>query len=329
MKAFLFLLLVSSALYAQDGRYMLNGQNVFVPKLGSREALGVHTRFTGVISQLFNRPGEFHGPNCYNTSLISSGLWNNSKKRYVSPEEFEALLKNNYRQVSAPAYGDVIVYDARSSRGHASFYLGDNLVFHKKSYGTQYHYSIVESDKVGVVEENEWVPGPVDDSSLQMNWPELGKTPKDYYRLTSKYLPKIEPRFDSFLTGMEKALEKDLNTWAIGRRWGMVGEYLLDSVLTYARAQRVNRYTEGLILSIKDQVYVMIEETHFKSNRSTSKILKEICIPEEKDQVLNFIREFARIQNKDPRKVEEAIKKLEEQDRSRCSLRVDAVLSKI
>lgn len=329
MKKFLVLLFVSSSLYAQDGRYTLNGRNIFVPKLGSKEALTPHPRFNAVITKLFNRPGEFHGPNCYNTSLITSGLWDNSKKRYVSPEEFESILKNNFREVPNPSYGDIIVYDAKRSRGHAAFYLGDNLVFHKKSFGTHYHYRIVESDRVGVVEENEWTPGPVDDSSMQMNWPELGGFPKSYYRLTSRYLPKIDPRFDSLLTSMEKALEADLKVWAMGKKWGMVGEYFMDALISYARSQKVNKYTEGLIISMKDQLYVMIEEMYFKRARSASRVLEEICLPEDTSQLFGFIRELGKIQNKPSQKVEEAIKKLSEQDRSRCSLRVDAVLSKI
>lgn len=329
MKKLLFLLLLSSTLHAQDGRYMLNGRNIFVPKLGSKEALTPHPRLNGVISKLFNRPGEFHGPNCYNTSLIASGLWSNSKKRYVSPEEFESILKNNFKEVSNPNYGDVIVYDAKMSRGHAAFFLGDNLVFHKKSFGTHYHYRIVESDKVGVVEENEWVPGPMDDSSMQMDWPELGKKPKSYYRLTSRYLPKIDSRFDRLLTEMEKTLEADLKVWAMGKRWGMVGEYFMDALLSYARAQRVNKYTEGLIISMKDQLYVMIEEMYFKHARSAARVLEDICLPEDTTQIFGFIRELGRLQNKPSGKIEEALKKLSEQDRSRCSLRMDAVLSKI
>lgn len=329
MKKFLCLLVVSSSLYAQDGRYMLGGKSILVPKLGSKESLSSHPRFNGAISLLFNRPGEFHGPNCYNTSLIASGLWSNSKKRYVSPEEFESLLKNNFREVSIPNYGDVIVYDAKMSRGHAAYYLGDNLVFHKKSFGTHYHYRITESDKVGVVEENEWTPGPMDDSSMQMNWPELGKLSKNYYRLTSRYLPKIEPRFDLLLTNMERALEADLKVWAMGKRWGMIGEYFMDALLSYARSQRVNKYTEGLIISMKDQLYIMIEEMYFKSARSSGRVLQEICLPEETSQIFGFIRELGKLQNKPSIKIEEALKKLSEQDRSRCSLRVDAVLSKI
>lgn len=325
---FLFLL-VSSFLWAQDADYILAGKKVFVPKLGSKSALTEHSRFSGFIKQSFNLPGGVHGPNCYNTALIASGLMSSGQKRYVSPEEFEAILKNNFTRVSTLAHQDVIVFDAKSSRGHAAFYLGDNLVFHKKSYATHYHYRITEIEKVGVVEENEWEPGPADDSSLQMDWPKLGNLEKEYYRLNSKRAISRNVKISSLLTNIENALQADLNQWAIGRKWGMTGEYLLEDLLAYARSEKMDNYTIGLITSLKDQIYIMLEEVHFKRARSSSKVLEEICIPEQKEQLFALIREFGRVLGKDPKNVEKALLELNGQDKSRCKLRPLSTLSKV
>ena len=112
---------------------MLADKKIFVPKLDSSEKLTSHPRFEGFIQEMFNRPGEIHGPNCYNTALIANGYFSKLQKRYVSPEEFEEILKSNFVKVTTPVYQDIIVFDAKSSRGHAAFYLGDELIFHKKS----------------------------------------------------------------------------------------------------------------------------------------------------------------------------------------------------
>ena len=325
----LLALLGSSFLWAQDIELMLAGKRIFIPKLGSKNALTAHPRFSGFIEQNFNKPGGVHGPNCYNTALITSGVMGVNQKRYVSPEEFEEVLRHNFTRVSHADYKDIIVFDAKSSRGHAAFYLGDNLVFHKKSYATHYHYRITEIEKVGMVEENEWRPGPVDDSSLQMDWPQLGSLPLEYYRLVSKRRIPKNSKIASLLTKIETLLEADLNNWAIARKWGMTGEYLLEDILQFARSEKMDKYTIGLLLSLKDQVYIMLEEVNFKRARSVSRVLEEICIPEQNEQLFDLIRDFGKILNKDSKRVEEVISQLRNQDLSRCSLRPLNLLNKI
>lgn len=324
----LSLLLSTFFALAQDRIALLDGQQVSIPKLGSKEALGSHPRFNAFIVQMFNRPGDFHGPNCYNTALITSGVFSSGNRRYVSPEEFEAILKNNFSSVTRPGFQDLVVFDAKASRGHAAFYLGDDLIFHKKSFGTHYHYRITEMGLAGVVEENEWTPGPVDDSSAQMNWPELGRLPKEYYRLQKKLLPPLDQRLAPFLTNIETLLVADLKQWAIAKKWGMTGEYLLEDLLKYARAQKTDKYTEGLIISLKDQIFVFLEEVYFKRARSASRVLEDLCLPEQKDQLFGLIRELGKILKKETTKVEEVLKKLEQQDKSRCQLHpLDEILS--
>lgn len=303
---------------AQDLRTTLAGQDILIPKLGSKEPLPSHTRFLPFIKSTFNRPGPFHGPNCYNTALVTSGYYPENAIRYVSPEEFEEVLKVGFKAVPTPQFKDVIVFDAKSSRGHAGLYLGDNLIFHKKSYGTHYHYRVTTIENAGVVEENEWTPGPMDDSSLQMNWPELGRLPLSYYRLSSKLRPKLDPKLAPLIQKIEMALIKDLGAWAIARKWGMSGEYFLEDLLSYAKKSNLNAYTIGLLTSFKDQVYIMLEEVNFKNARNPNKVLKEICVPEQKEQLYGLISELGKIAGKSSEQIASVLDELDSQDTSRC-----------
>lgn len=318
---------LSTFSFAQDQYLTLDQKQIFVPKLGSKTALTSHPRFTGFIQTMFNKPGSFHGPNCYNTSLIATGAFPQTNLRYVSPEEFEAILKASFVSVPEAAYKDILVFDAKSSRGHAAFYLGDGLIFHKKSYGTQYFYRITDFEKVGVVEENEWVPGPTQDSSLQMKWPELGKLPMAAYRRKS-VLPRLDTRLAKLLTKIEQAVVADAKNWGMGKKWGMSGEYFLQDLQNFARTIKTDKYTEGMIISLKDQVYIMIEEVYFRSSRSSSSVLEEICVPEQPEQLFGFIKELGVILKKDPATIQRVITSMTEQAKSRCSVRAVVELMK-
>lgn len=322
MKLFIIsLLLISISAWSQDLRTTLGGKDLLIPKLGSKETLPEHLRFSPFIKNTFNKPGPFHGPNCYNTALIASGYSSPNAVRYVSPEEFEEILKVSFKEVASPNFKDIIVFDSRASRGHSAFYLGDNLIFHKKSYATHYHYRLTTIENAGVVEENEWTPGPVDDSSLQMNWPQLGNLPKSYYRLSSTQKPKLDSQLAPLIQMMEAALLKDLGQWAIARKWGMAGEYFLEDLLVYAKKIKASPYTIAVLTSMKDQVYIMLEEVNFKNARNPSKVKSELCIPEQSEQILNFINELASATKLSTDKTNEIISSFKNQDTTRCNFR--------
>ena len=314
-------ILTSISAWSQEAVYNLAGKYVTVPSLSSKQPLSQHSRFEGFIQKMFNRPGDFFGPNCYNTALILSGAFSPADIRYVSPEEFNEILKTNYIQVASPQYKDVIVFDAKRSRGHSAFYLGDNLIFHKKSFATHYHYRITEIKNAGIVETNEWVPGINDDSSSQMNWPELGTLPLEYYRLKNSNRPKLDPRFDKFIRKLEQLIVLDARSWAFGRKWGMTGEYLLEDFLVYARSLKTDKYTEGVLTSLKDQIFIMLEEVYFKSSHSPSRVMEDLCVPEDKQQLFDLLREFGSLLKLDSKKVTMVLEKLDQQDKERCQLR--------
>lgn len=319
---FILFIIGASHLYAQDQRVVLENESLLIPKLGSKENLPTHKNFNSFIQTYFNKPGPFHGPNCYNTALIASGYLNQKNIRYISPEEFEEILKVGFKEVTVPSFKDIIVFDAKSSRGHVGYYLGDNLVFHKKSYATHYHYRISTLRYVGRVEENEWQPGPVDDSSLQMNWPELGQLPQKYYRLKSDKKPLLEKNLAALINSIEAALLKDLGQWSIAKKWGMAGEYFLEDLITYAKTVKANNYTIAVLISLKDQVYTMLEEVNFKNARNPQRVMSELCVPEQTEQLFQLIREFGKIHKKSSNEMELLLNELKNQDSLRCNYRI-------
>jgi hypothetical protein len=65
----------------------------------------------------------------------------------------------------------------------------------------------------------------------------------------------------------------------------------------------------------------MIEEVYFKRARSASRVMEEICIPEQKEQLFGLIRETGKLLGRDTQKIETVLAKLDAQDKSRCQLR--------
>jgi hypothetical protein len=101
----------------------------------------------------------------------------------------------------------------------------------------------------------------------------------------------------------------------------MTGEYLLEDLVKYAQTLKTDKYTAGLLTSLKDQVFIMIEEVYFKRARSASRVMEEICIPEQKEQLFGLIKTTGKLLGKGDQKIEAVLGKLEAQDRSRCQLR--------
>lgn len=317
---FIFLLLLTFQVLAQDRYYEFSNTTILVPGIGSESKLSSHDLFSGFISNFFNRPGPYHGPNCYNAALIASGAYSAERLRYISQEEFEAVLKRNYQVSNEPQFGDIIVFDALASRDHAAFYLGDGLLFHKKSFVTSHLYRIISLEQVGILEKGEWQPNLGDDSAPQMNWPKLGALPKSFYRLYANDL-HLDPRFEKIILQIEKALVRDLGKWEIGKRWGMLGEYLLQDLLDLAADMQTDDYTKGVLLSLKDQIFIMLDEVYFKRPRPIEKIYAEICIPVSRDEIISFVSEYGKLLRKDDKAIKAALYILLNQDRSRCLIR--------
>lgn len=318
----LLLILFSHLSWAQRDFPFANG-TLRVPELGNKATLdcvGCQRMLGTFIKAKFNQPGDFHGPNCYNTALIASGAFTSKQIRYVSPEEFEAILAQLYSPLMQATPDSLVVFDSKSSRAHAGFYLGDGLVFHKKSFGTQYHYRVAPMLEVGVPEKKEWVPSPMEGSQNQFLWPELGKLPQTFYRLNRKTLT-FQSQFSGVLKRLDAFLLVDLGQWAIAKKWGLVGQNLLEDYLSLIKNQ-ADPLTKGMLISYKDQLNLYFEELHYKNSRSYERTTAQICLPESVDQLKLVFKEVATNLRWTPEQMEAKWTQVLGQDKARCTVRL-------
>ena len=288
-----------------------------IPYLGERESLictGCQKELPQFIQNKFNRPGDFHGPNCYNTSLIASGLFKTNQIRYVSPEEFKAIIQTHYQKLNSAKADSLVVFDAKSSWGHSGFYLGDGLVFHKKSYATHYHYRITPIGKVGVIEKNEWTPNPFEGSLAQFDWPELGKLPMDFYQLSKRSLNYSNHA--QLLKYIESIIIKDAGSWAFAKNWGLVGLNLLQELMSKLPNQ--DALTKGMLISFKDQVQVYFDEVHFKNTRNYDRTTEEVCLPANLIQLQALYKDLGKYLKVDSQILEKKWNQVLNQDKRRC-----------
>lgn len=318
----LFLILFSQLTWAQRDFPFANG-TLRVPELGSKlplDCVGCQRLLKSFIKEKFNRPGDFHGPNCYNTALIASGAFSAKQIRYVSPEEFEAILVQLYSPLTQATPDSLVIFDAKSSRAHAGFYLGDGLVFHKKSFGTQYHYRIAPILEAGVPEVKEWIPSPMEGSHNQFLWPELGKLPQTFYRLNKKTL-NYQSQYSTILKKLDSLLLVDLGQWAIAKKWGLIGMNMLDDYLALIKNQ-ADPLTKGMLTSYKDQLNLYFEELHYKNSRSYERTTAEICLPENPDQLKSMFKDLAQNLRWTSEQMESKWIQVTGQDKKRCAVRL-------
>ncbi len=321
--SFVLILFSGFTLAGEADFYPFQNGTLKVPSIGNKEQLecvGCHFNPPPFVKAKFNQAGDFHGPNCYNTALISSGVMKPNQIRYVSPEEFEALLKTNFSAKSNLSSGDVIVFDAKSSRGHAAFSLGENLVFHKKSYGTYYTYRITSIENVGVVEKKEWTPNPFEGSIAQFNWPELGKLPKAFYKTTKKTI-SYDPRFARVLTSLEPVLVNDFGKWAVAKKWGLIGKNLIEDYLKLITPQ-ADSLTKGMFISFKDQMQLYFDEVHFKNARNYDRVTEEVCLPEDKTQLQQVYQFLGKTLGRSDAELQKNWERVLSQDKKRCRERL-------
>lgn len=315
-KFFILLLCLSTNIFAQI-EYPFAGGFLSVPMLNSKENLkctGCEQELPLFVKKYFNKPGNFHGPNCYNTSLIASGVMSEKQIRYVSPEEFKEIIKINFKKETNLTPMSLIVFDSKSSWGHSGFYLGDNLVFHKKSYATYYHYRITTLDNVGIVEENEWTPNPFNGSMNQFKWPELGSLPMEFYSPVKK---KIQYKtHEKLIKKLEAMVIDDSGKWAIMKKWGIVGGNLLATLVNALPDQ--DPLTKGTLISFRDQIRVYFDEVHFASTRNYERAMSEACLPEDRTQLKELYFYLGNYLNLDDNFLKDTYSKVMGQDKRHC-----------
>lgn len=322
MWKFLFIyFILSNSLMAKEC-YPYRGDTLCVPSIGEKDQISINP----IINKLFNTSANYSGPNCYNAVLVASEILPLNTIRYISPEEFEYYLEKFFEPTHSLMAGDIVVYESTTSRGHAAISIGENLVFHKKSFHKNYLYRIVPILEVGKIEKNEWQPTPYDNfyADFDVN---IGKTSKAYYK---KRLIPLEDKFTSqdikvleILKFIEMQLIKDGPNWAVGKNMGLITEYFLSHFSSYVEKNNYHEFVYAKMISLKDQVFQSIEEMYYSRSLSTSnveRITNEICF-HQNDFTKALIKMTASFLNKDPLKTNDLIfSQLQNINRSKCQV---------
>jgi hypothetical protein len=313
MKLLLFLLILSSSncLWATIC-YPYQSGEACIPAISSREPIAFQQTATPswpmAIWKLFNQSANYSGPNCYNAVLVATEVFPIKAIRYVAPSEFESWLLHYFDQVDSPLLGDIVVYEAQGPRGHAAFYLGDDLVFHKKSYPKGFLYRITKMEDVGLVELNEWMPGRFDTIIGGLD-EGIGKTPKAFYRrkkIAESYkYNKTETLWQRLLELVETELVHTGPNWSVGKQMGLLVENTLVRLHQLAKEQKLHPHLVAKLESLKDQVFQSLEENYYaevRSQRRIDEINAEICYPKSSFNQ-KFILELIRVLKVDAEEV--------------------------
>ena len=265
----------------------------------------VTSLFPSFISSRFNTLVNFSGPNCYNTSLLASGGLPADDIRYISLEEFDQILSLRYEEVSADEakFGDIVVYDAKMSREHVALYLGQGMIFHKKGVMKGYGYRITGIDTAYDYEPGEWSESPVKMFLLPADT-EVIKAPRAFYRLKSGDAPDILGHpVARFIEQVRTDLLESAPNWRVHKDFGIISEGTLSQAKKFVESHPIGdlnlqRLSVARVTSLRDQIYLSIDETLFRTPRGMTRrdeIMSEFCYKEESKVLGRMISGIANI----------------------------------
>lgn len=238
---------------------------------------------------LFNLEYSFGGPNCFNAAFTAAGLRSPDRLRHVGNPEADQLLSMYYKKTSASSLrpGDIIVLN---SGDHGVYYLGDGLIFHKKSYLKQHSYRIVPLEKAYEPEPFEWKPGPFDNGSPFNSSEPIRKM--EAWRPTGAqyefgYATAEEQARAGVINFIAEQVELKAPNWKLSRELGYFTESLLEGLVSEWSSMGkspnpVIRAYYHQISSLRDQANQSIESELLSSPHSQSnayQILKDNWLP--------------------------------------------------
>ncbi|MBF0300423.1 MAG: hypothetical protein HQK51_17020 [Oligoflexia bacterium] len=253
------------------------------------------------IGENLNDVPAFDGPNCYNTALRASEILPINKLRYVDPVEFEILLKHFFKPIenqNLPQLGDIVVFGAHSSRDHSAYYLSENMVFHRKSYGIiregmppvsenmNLKLRILPINEVYDLEGYEKNPSPMDYNHYEKSDKEHAIKDRLFYRknlnisvennLYKMKLNSHELKAAEMINFLEINIINNASNESIANEMGWYTEEFLDLLLSKFNFlnESSNFYAQWFyakIKSLKWQVFVNIQGRFFTSPFSLSK----------------------------------------------------------
>lgn len=286
--------------------------------------------FPSFIAERFNRFANFSGPNCYNASLIASGILPRDELRYVSREELVEWLNLSFEEVSNPQSGDVVLFDPKGTMGHTAYYLFDDLIFQKKGMLKDYGYRIVKLENAVSPEVGEWTPGPLSGVSSTLD-AQLMDSPVSYFRRIGML------EFDlSALSGRERAAIAILQhiksgilrygaNWKIGKEMGLLTEHVVDDLINELSflKQSSSAYAKlqySLLISLRDQVFQSIEESEFSSPYASSDRINPLICYHKNDFTIDLIKRILNFYQKDisDNSIEKVFTYLDSLNKIRC-----------
>jgi hypothetical protein len=305
----------------------------------SQKVFAIGSYFPAFVEASFNSASNFSGPNCYNTALIASGGMTADTKRIVTLDELSTILAEKYEPVSEvdSRFGDIVLYDANSSKEHAALFLSHGLIFQKKGFKKGFGYRIKAIDAAYEAEENEWAPSPMDDERYD-NDPAAIRAPRAFYRLKAPVGDRPPPSLggkDAKLVQLIDLIEKNVVTEAQAWRLHSSLGVMMESVVAELKRELVSfktspayeaRLAYGRLSSLNDQIFMSIEEALFSSPyaRAREKILFEAnCYNEQAPFLRLLAAELAVIYRASPLSDAEyqvLLEKLRSFDRKTCRI---------
>lgn len=289
--------------------------------------------FPKFLAENFNRIVKFRGPNCYNTVLIVSGFIPDHARFAVSVEEFLGYLDAFYLEAQTPAqFGDIVLYNATTSKDHTAYYLFNDIVFHKLGFDRQYRYRLDKLDEV--FKPNTELGADISPGALSFSLgPEdLRKNIRIFRRHNKKRSLDLSAEEQAFIDLVQflsqeiwaHAAKRDLHETV-----GLSAENLFDDLIATKKAFETSlshdvRLAYLRLISLKHQVFLSFEDEVYTSPLlNLEKLRREHCVHDNDftSQLLQhlFRLDFQRLAN--AVELSRMQQHLRDQDRLSCNIR--------
>ncbi|MBF0409126.1 MAG: hypothetical protein HQM10_17390 [Candidatus Riflebacteria bacterium] len=279
-----------------------------------RQMLCINAFLPEKIRNRFNRKFDFGGPNCFYTALSATDGIADDEIRHVSFDEFKARMTMLYHEIQtdSPEPGDVLLYN---SSDHGAVYLGGDRVFHKKDLHKEFYQRMPRKLEVFKPDPGEWAPGPHyegpysipgDKKISKIQVFRRNKTNLDDWKAS------IEKRSEFRIVNlMKKTAMITAPKWDLGKILGYWSEVLSEELVRALDGQLKTdddgRRLMSELSSVRDQIFISIEDGYFSTPYASKKIIKEIWFFENDYafEMIRTIREYYGLQTN-----EETLKKI-------------------
>lgn len=303
-----------------------------VKQLPDLQLYSINKLLPPAISERFNRKLDFGGPNCFFTALSVTDGIDKNEVRHLSLKEFKARLALLYTEIAAdtPQSGDVLLYN---SGDHGAVYLGGDKVFHKKDLNKEYYFRIPNKLEVFFIDPGEWVPGPNycgayarphDTAVRKIQIFRRNQTRLATWNSSIKDLPEFK-----LIALMKNTAMQTAPAWKLGKVMGYWSEILSEELVRnfeHLNATEPGKQLMSELESVRDQIFISIEDNYFSSPYANEKIIKEIWFYDNdySREVIRTIRDYHHLatSEEDMSRILAAIKAINGEPRKKSLLAV-------